>query len=112
MPSHPLFDETVVERLRNVTDVLVAFIPASIAAVNLILRPGPADDPAAATVNITFPDAPPPANWTTPEPVTQAARDLASAWLSTGHAMPAFQFTHRRNETGLWQASTEPLQDW
>lgn len=112
MAAHPLFDETVVERLRNVTDVLVAFVPETIAAVDLVLRPGPAERRAETTVAVTFPDTPPPTDWAIPVDVETAACELASAWLATGHAMPALRFAHRRNAEGRWQATAEPLDEW
>lgn len=112
MAAHPLFDETVVERLRGVTDTLVPFVPDSIHAVSVILRPGPSDDPAATTLDVIFPAEPAPDGWSVPDSLNQAARVFAAAWLAHGQPMPAFRFSHRRQEDGRWQASVEPLEEW
>ncbi len=112
MNSHPLFDERVIELLRGVTDELVRYVPDNLLAIDLLLRPGPLGNEAETTLSATYPDAPPPADWTVPESVAEAGRNLAAAWIATGHPMPAFQFCHRRGEDGRWQASMEPLLEW
>jgi hypothetical protein len=112
MKSHPLFDETVVDRLRAVTDALVPFLPATLMEIDLIVKPGPAETPGEAIVESVFPAGDGPANWTLPPESIDAARSFAAAWLATGHPMPAFRFRHQRMESGQWRATTEPLTEW
>jgi hypothetical protein len=112
MGPHPLFDEHVVDLLRGVTDAFVRCVPDSVAAADILLRPGPEGREGETSLEVTYPEAAPPADWSVPEAVAQAGRDFAAAWLATGHPMPAFQFIHRREEDGNWKVKMQPLQDW
>lgn len=112
MDSHPLFDERVVDLLRGVTDELVKVIPDEISAIDLVLRPGPRGREIETTLSASYPDAPPPTDWSVPESVADACRNLVAAWIAMGHAMPAFKFSHTRDADGNWKASMEPLLEW
>jgi len=112
MVSHPLFDERVVDLIRAVTDEFVKVVPEAIQAADIVLRPGPEGRETETTMAITFPDSDSPQDWVLPEAVALAGRNMANAWIATGHKMPAFQFNHRRMDDGRWKASIEPLQEW
>ena len=105
MAVHPLFDENVVACFPRFSDALIAATPDDVHAVDAILRP---DNPV--RVEVTFPDSP--RAWTAPEPVLAAARDFCAAWVATGQPMPAFQFTHRKDETGEWTVSSALMTEW
>lgn len=112
MGSHPLFDEHVVTLLRAVTDEFIKLVPDAIQAADILLRPGPEGRETDTSMAITFPESEPFPAWALPDSVAIAGRNLAAAWIATGHKMPAFQFNHRRLADGLWKASMEPLQEW
>lgn len=112
MAVHPLFDPNVIECIPGITDSLVGKVPMSVARVDVIVRPGPAGDESAATIEVIFPDNSAPADWTAPDALLQAGRSLAAAWTATGHAMPAFQFHHKRLEDGRWQSNASLLTEW
>ena len=57
MVTHPLFDERVMELFPGVTDEFIKYVPESIQAANIVLRPGPEGRETETTVGITFPDA-------------------------------------------------------